>query len=368
MNKILISQVVPYIDDYLKKRESPLIYENFDVVLLRKDDLVRFKRKELYEDLVFLIEKETGYVFLSKIQSLKTLTSHCSDIKNKFKCKSVLPNGTIKRLDSQEDFIHALIINNQLLMNSDCDYSDSCYYLVDSNLYNDFPIISFKKMFFFVPKSRPEMKSLILKESSPQILKPASKTDVRLFKSYPFKMDVNKNISHRYSCGFFLAQVNHDVFWQKPSAALFQFKNETFLVSEEDQLPFSTSVSNKAKTIEQAYLSLVPKEARNKKFIKRSELFAIVADNQEEISRKYFEENSVFLSKGKGCISLSNQNGYHFDGEFVTMKNGKIYGRNFQIDDVIDDLNIASMRSLPIVGRKDVWYSFSFANSDMYLR
>lgn len=143
--------------------------------------------------------------------------------------------------------------------------------------------------------------------------------------------------------------------WHRAATVLIYDKNmnSTFLIGQDEGTYFGVELPKNCKTLEEAFTMLIPKEVRNKEFLRQGEWFAVEV-NKEEVPKP---EEAVLIIENpflESRIHLPREtpasNMHWFEGgEILVGKNGVVYFKGCQLNhDQHESMELRSVR----------WYRF----------
>jgi hypothetical protein len=142
---------------------------------------------------------------------------------------------------------------------------------------------------------------------------------------------------------------NH-VGWHRSPTTLIRSKNRTFLLGQDEGTYFGCLLADHPTTIQRAFTSLTPKQARGKKnVLRQGEWFAVPVKEPME----YGNNKNVFAHRpDNGLVSLptttAQSNEHTLEGTILVDRDG-LAAKNF----VLSHSEHAELR-----GTSDVWYRF----------
>ncbi len=363
---------LPTFEEYIKSRKSPVIYGEYDLVRwgsIEEDDSVK-GFSNICE--VLFIDRKTGFVFRST--SDFNIPAHSLDNET---YGYISPDSKLDSFDIESPFEHdriyslkgdvtvgAMLVGDSLLINADEDTGESEF--VASALFENCPCVSFDCLANLIAgKVTTSMESLLAKTKLKIVdstLQETKTANAGLNNSYK---SANKTSEFRFniwaakqtppSPGFSLID-NGSLIWHKSPTVLISTGKKTFLMGQDEGTYFGCILADNPKSIEAAYTSLMPKNARGVKgVLRQGEWFAIPVKNQKDVPSEFSKEIIFRNNDDSGEAMIfgledESSNRHVFDGELIITKNGQYFARNFSI--VHDEHATLS-------GEHDVWYTFA---------
>lgn len=366
---------LPKLSEYVKNRRSPVVYGVYDVVKLDDSesaisglDEVCTKQCEL-----LFINTENGFVYRSEeglpnlcpsrytVNYIATGTGDDSiDEWTRFEENSPM-------LD--DDYLPgALLIGNELLINADEEVSELEF--VGSSYYEDMPCVSFNCLVNLVEdkvitstsaredvlsKARIEIVAFSLAETR-KITKTLQAALTAARKSSNFRFLAWGAKQNPPAPGFSLVD-GSPAKWHKSATVLIRNGKRTFLMGQDEGTYFGCILADNPSSIDAAYVSLMPKEARGVKgVLRQGEWFAIPVQNQKSVPDQFSPETILWTDINNDDTALcfgiedDDSNHHYFRGEVIITKDGRYFARDFSIE---HDEH-AAMR-----GENGVWYTFA---------
>ena len=371
-----IIENLPTFEEYIKSRKSPVIYGEYDLVRwgsIEEDDSVK-GFSNICE--VLFIDRKTGFVFRST--SDFNIPAHSLDNET---YRYLSPSIESESFDVESPFasdriytlkvdvtVGAMIVGDSFLINADEEAGESEF--VASGLFEKCPCVSFDCLANLIAgKVTTSMESLLAKtklkivDSTLQERKPANANLNNSYKS------ANKTSAFRFniwaakqtppSPGFSLidnGERDGSLTWHKSPTVLISTGKKTFLMGQDEGTYFGCILADNPKSIEAAYTSLMPKNARGVKgVLRQGEWFAIPVKNQKDIPSEFskeiiFRTNDAIDETMIFGLEDESSNRHVFDGELIVTKDGQYFARNF---------SIAHDEHATLSGENDVWYTFA---------
>lgn len=362
------------IDEYLKTHKSNVIAgKKFDVILFSKTKNNQKEgngRQELrpYHYMVGYVHKPTGFVYVEASLLNHSLKFNCirevlefgiasgaylinyevfcwSDRLNLRYCENGIPPSGI-------------IIGNRFLSNADDDvghpHGATNYILPSQPEFAAYPCISISALRNLLNnricdgnenKVFANKALKVIDASADQFITP----DKKIISAYNRKLakatsryNVMKSLNATFSKFGSTLLERWDqsseiiIQWHRPSNVLIKDKNSHFLFGQDEGTYFGCILQDNVDTIKQAYISLMPPEARGKKgVLRQGEWFAIPVE--EWIVPKPTDKNVIMfgdaLSSGYFDLPIEHEhsNRHNFVGTMIVTNKGDLYVRDFDI-------------------------------------
>lgn len=372
-----IIENIPTFEEYIKSRKSRVVYREYDLVRwgnVEKSSagsgaIIGFAN--ICE--VLFVERKTGFVFRNTSDfsipnhSLKSETlRYLSNEDDDFNIDMPFDDGSQIYTLRGEVRIGAMLVGDSLLINADEEASDSEF--VSCGLFDECPCVSFAclanlisgKVIISGEESLFAKTNLKIVDSTLQETKKASPSLNKDYKTASktsgFRFHVWAAKQTPPSPGFSLIENGTAiVHWHKSPTVLISTGKKTFLMGQDEGTYFGCILSDNPKSIEAAYTSLMPKNARGVKgVLRQGEWFAIPVKDQKSVPSDFSKDiilrNNENSSEGM-IFGLEDEDSNHhvFDGELIITKDGKYFARNF---------NVSHDEHATLVGENDVWYTF----------
>jgi hypothetical protein len=263
---------------------------------------------------------------------------------------------------------NGLIVENQLLLNADED--DNGDSLVADESFKSYPCLSFNCLANLIAKKvvYPDSCEDIIAGANLKLIdftvaeiRPVSKA-VR--QNYASARRASKFSFHVWAAtqkapelGFSLIN-DGNLKWHKSPTVVLRNGKESYIMGQDDGTYFGCVLADNPSNLAEAFLSLMPEEARNRKgVVRQGEWFAIPVANQKSVPDIYSKDVILYANSDNGeidglilPIEDQHSNCHHFqNGEVVVTRNG-FFARNFSID----HSEHPSLR-----GKNGVWYTFA---------
>ena len=371
-----VMENLPTLSEYIKNRRSPVVYGSYDVVKLDDSEFaaisglneVSTKQCEL-----LFINPENGFVYRSNegIPNLCPSSSVIHYLETGEDEKSI---DEWNRFDENtpaldDDYLPgALFVGNELLINADEEVADLEF--VGSSNYEDKPCVSFNCLVNLVEDkviTSTSAREKILGKAKIEIIDFSTAETRKISKSLQERLSAaRKSSNFRFlvwgakqtppAPGFSLVD-GSPAKWHKSATVLIRHGKRTFLMGQDEGTYFGCILADNPSSIDAAYVSLMPKEARGVKgVLRQGEWFAIPVQNQKSVPDQFSPETILWTDINNDNTALcfgiedDNSNHHHFTGEVIITKDGRYFARNFEIH---HDEH-AVMR-----GENDVWYNFA---------
>lgn len=366
---------LPTLSEYLKDRRSPVAYGLYDVVKL---DDSEYKNVFIpgvcsnHAEILF-INPENGFTYRSE-ESLPNLTpsSHfLAYLETGQRESEVNDYGRYVEdgpaLDG--DYLPgALLIGNELLINADEDVADLDF--VASENYKERPCVSFNCLVNLIEDkviTSTSAREKVLDKADIEILAFSVAETRKITKTLQASLTAaRKSSNFRFLAwgakqtppapGFSLVNTSPAT-WHKSATVLIRSGKRTFLMGQDEGTYFGCILADNPSSIDDAYTSLMPEEARGVKgVLRQGEWFAIPVRNQKSVPNQFSPETILWTDINNDDTALcfgiedDSSNHHHFRGEVIITKDGRYFARDFSIE---HDEH-ASMR-----GENGIWYTFA---------
>lgn len=301
------------IDDFIKTAKLPDLRFNRKRILIDSDEVHWFNR---------------GAVIIMGWTHSSSLTSRMKQVgKNTYR----------------EQLIHGIVVDSQYFANADYNddeigcplFSFNCLanlLFPEGELPHGYkPVRKIRKNDARMYKLCEELylKKVVLLDYTPDEIIPLTVEEKKLVRSYWQAKPENRHkyrLPSRMSEGLTLEMSSAtNAKWHKVGACLFRdtVTDARFLLARDEGTYFGCHLAGKPTTIAEAYLDLIPSEARNKNYTRQGEWFAVPAEwpSLDEIA---------FTSENGGCLPLetSNSNSHEVVGRIAVTKSGQIFLHN----------------------------------------
>jgi len=373
--------VIPTFEEYTKTRKSPVTINGLDVVLLETFNLEKTNNNYIpgistKGFSAIAVERKTGFAWgvITSFHS-HSLTSdgisYARNFSGKFSGKNVENDTSYFYSDDCVDDTIApalLFIGDTVIANADENASDN--QILDYDLCQNLACLSFDCLANLIrgkvvndwPSKTMKVISgakLSIVDFTPQETKPASAAIRENYSSVNRKANFNfyawaaKQKTPGY--GFSLIMTNK-LEWHKPSTVVIRNGNVTYLMGQDEDTYFGCQLADNPNSIEEAYLSLIPAEARGVKgVLRQGEWFAIPVANQKSVPDR-FDKNVILCDCDCDSLGLcfgledKDSNHHHLSGEIIVLKDGRYFVRNFEIE---------HSEHATLSGEHNVWYTFA---------
>lgn len=375
---------IPSLEEYFKTRKSAITYNGWHLVYLDLDYNEEGRFSDKYPVVTnfecVIINPESNYAIpfnhVPRNYELTTDAEIYIDDYNinskKFDC-IWFSEKEINPFDFVNKYIPmGLCLSNVLLINADEEAtlsSDCCF---SANPSNKAIHVSFRCLANLINKkvtqdltTLSEHKIRVISYTN-SIVKPVSKKIENNLNLYR-KNIAQKGLTFSFRTwasqftppepGFSLVESFGTLSWHKPPTILIANGKNTCLLGQDEGSYFGCILPTNPKTIKEAYLSLVPSKAKKAKgVIRQGEWFAIPV-KADEVPNLFSDKVLLYINSNEGsiegvCLQRDSQESnrhFFYQGIVIITKKG-IYATNFVIQHNEHE---------PIIGEKDVWYTFA---------
>lgn len=366
---------LPTLSEYVKNRRSPVVYGSYDVVKFDESEDALSGLDEVCTTQVELlfINTENGFVY----RSSEGLPNLCPSRNLVNYIITGVDGGSIdewSRFEENAPMLDndclpgALLIGNDLLINADEDVSGLEF--VGSSYYESKPCVSFNCLANLIEDkviTSSSAREKILSKAKIEIVAFSLAETRKITKSLQTALTAaRKSSNFRFLAwgakqnppapGFSLVD-GSPAKWHKSATVLIRNGKRTFLMGQDEGTYFGCILADNPSSIDDAYTSLMPKEARGVKgVLRQGEWFAIPVSNQKSVPNQFSPETIFWSDINNDDTSLcfgiedDSSNHHHFRGEVIITKDGRYFARDFSIE---HDEH-ASMR-----GENGIWYTFA---------
>ena len=365
---------LPTLSEYLKNRRSPVVYGLYDVVKLddsqSKNDLIPGVCSISAE--ILFINPENGFTY--REENLPGLIP-CSDFRVYLETgeRESEVNDYGKYIEDSPaldgDYLPgALLIGNELLINADEDVSDLDF--IASGKYKERPCVSFSCLVNLIEDkviTSASARESVLDKANIEILAFHLAETRKITKTLQTALTAaRKSSNFRFLAwgakqtppapGFSLVNTSPAT-WHKSATVLIRSGKRTFLMGQDEGTYFGCILADNPSSIDDAYTSLMPKEARGVKgVLRQGEWFAIPVKNQKSVPNQFSPETILWSDIENDDTSLcfgiedDSSNHHHFRGEVIITKDGRYFARDFEI---------SHNEHASMFGENGIWYTFA---------
>lgn len=350
---------IPTVEEYLKDRRSPITFNDSDIVILAKKDrekpgthqprLYRLQYEIEPFEYCFIRVNDKGQVSYmgSKIPNISiTSIDEGNNLGYRTTVSSLINSGIVK--------------NGQLILNAD----DSSNDLVSET--KDYPALSFECLANLIADkviTKDTERLELIRKSNFSVLDWTQ--DIRL-KASPtvinaYKARGNKTLQQVASKltppqkGMSLVKASGlGVEWHKPSTVVLQHGKRNFVIGQDEGTYFGCILADHPETVEDAFSSLVPEEARGIKGVLRQGEWFAVPVSEKDIPNEFDISLILVSDDGDGLYYLPREDkdsNIHClsASETRITKSGDIFVKSFS-------LNHNDHATLE--GETGIWYTF----------
>lgn len=335
------------LEEYLETNKTAVTYGEYDVVLLEK-----FKNRKT--DAPFMafscefafVNRKTGMIITASHLPEHTIDSGYYDsLRNERRIDTDYFDGDV---DDNGYPCVAMIKNSNLILNADEEAThNASFEFIGKKGYENYPCLSFSCLAnlikgevigdFSSQEVLIDKTNLALVDFTPEETRPASdslKKDLAAArKGKNFRFAVFAASVKPPSPGFSLIE---PVKWHKSATVVIREGKRSFLMGQDEGTYFGCILQDNPKTVEEAYVSLMPKEIRGMRgVIRQGEWFAVPVA-AKLVPDKTSNDTLIFGdSDNDNGINMpvedEDSNIHTVTGDFIVTKKGEFFARNFSM-------------------------------------
>ncbi len=384
---------LPSVEEYLKNRKSSVVDGKYDVILIASNLRSKNKASPLYDKIISgiksynikigYVDKKTNLVYsddylnkhsFSNFSSVEISSIIKDKNGNKFLQTDVLTDISFQNSRYYKEDVPAGLLTETLILNADEEAEE--HQVIGFNSYTKkLPCLSFSCLANLlankvIGNTYDESKiigshKIKIVDFSPEEEKNISAKDKKsLAKSRKsmgeqFNFNVWASSITPPSKGFTLINYGSlNANWHKSPTVVLSSKNKSYLMGQDEGTYFGCILSDNPKSLDAAYTSLMPKNARNKKgVLRQGEWFAIPVNEKEipEIGNPniIIYHDSLHQASDPAIFTLpiedKDSNTHSITAKkFIVTKDGRFY---------IMDFSITHNEHESMIGKKDQWYT-----------